>query len=404
MSTPATNRFGAADATVGYLYQIRVALLLSLARLKQTTDFLVSIEVLDDVAFETDGQPAEIFQSKHHRSREANLTDASPDLWKSLRIWIEGLSTASIAAGSTLNLLTTSTAGEGSAASYLRRDNRDVAAATTALEATARTSKNKDNAELYSSFLSLSAQERLDLLSSIFVLDAAPDIGDVDHAIGVQLFWAVDRKHQEAFRQYLEGWWFRRAIMHLTTGITTDRIVAAEIEAQVADLREQFKQDALPIADDLLNIPPHERLFAEKAEALFVQQLQLAKAGEKRVLAAIRDYYRAFEQRSRWLRDDLLVVGDLTNYERRLVEEWQLVFEAMKDELGPTAADAAKEQAARKVLEWAERTIIPIRPRVTEPFVTRGSLHILADDLRVGWHLDFRERLAQLLRSAPTAA
>ena len=78
-----------------------------------------------------------------------------------------------------------------------------------------------------------------------------------------------------------------------------------------------------------------------------MQQLNLADAGEKRIVAAIRDYYRAFEQRSRWLRDDLLVVGDLANYERRLVEEWELVFEAAKDELGVEAAEAVKKQAAR---------------------------------------------------------
>jgi C-terminal domain 7 of the ABC-three component (ABC-3C) systems len=192
--------------------------------------------------------------------------------------------------------------------------------------------------------------------------------------------------------------------VHFTSADKGDRIVAAEMEAQVADLRQQFKQDALPIADDLLNLPSNESLFTEKGQALFVRQIELAKAGEKRMLAAIPDYYRTFEQRSRWLRDDLLVVGDLTNYERRLVEEWELAFAAVKDEIGVEAAETAKEEAARKVLRWAETTLIPIRPRVTEPFVTRGSLHMLADQLRVGWHSEFRERLGQLLSPAQTAA
>ncbi|MBK7034423.1 MAG: hypothetical protein IPH49_14430 [Ignavibacteria bacterium] len=95
------------------------------------------------------------------------------------------------------------------------------------------------------------------------------------------------------------------------------------------------------------------------------------------MVAAIRDYYRAFEQRSRWLRHDLLLVGDLDSYEQRLTQEWELVFEAVRDEPGDTAADNSKETAARKVLEWAERISILIRPAVTELSVTRGSLHIL---------------------------
>jgi hypothetical protein len=36
---------------------------------------------------------------------------------------------------------------------------------------------------------------------------------------------------------------------------------------------------------------------------------------------------------------------------------------------------------------------------VTEPFVTRGSLHMLADEQHVGWHPEFRTRLAGLLVS-----
>ncbi|MBK7032615.1 MAG: hypothetical protein IPH49_05005 [Ignavibacteria bacterium] len=183
----------------------------------------------------------------------------------------------------------------------------------------------------------------------------------------------------------------------MTRTNAADRILGGELESQLSDLRDQFKQDALPIADDLLNFSPDDAAVAAHEDSPFVQQLELAKAGKRRVVAAIRDYYRAFEQRSRWLRHDLLLVGDLDSYEQRLTQEWELVFEAIRDELGDTAADNSKETAARKVLEWAERISIPIRPAVTEPFVTRGSLHILADELRVGWHYDFRERLAHLL-------
>jgi hypothetical protein len=397
------NVFGAADPAVGYLYQIRLALLLGLPRLRYSTDFQLSIELLDDVAFEKSGSPSELLQAKHHRKRSANLTNASPDLWKSLRIWIEGRSGGRIGRESILNLMTTSTAGHGSGASHLRHASRDPAAAATTLRTTAQSSKTKENAQAYAAFLALSQEEQVALLESVYVLDGAPDIQEVDDAIALELFWAVERKHLDTFREYLEGWWFRRAITHLFNS-PNDRILGAEIDARITDLRDQFKQDALPIADDLITLPPDESLFSEKANALFVRQLELAKAGEKRILAATRDFYRAFEQRSRWLRDDLLVVGDLTDYERKLVEEWELVFEAIKDELGEPAADAEKEQAARKVLGWAEQVSVPIRPRVTEPFVTRESLHILADSLRVGWHLEFRERLAHLLNVAPAAA
>jgi hypothetical protein len=266
-----------------------------------------------------------------------------------------------------------------------------------ALETTAQTSVNQGNAPAYASFLAASIPERRSILERVVILDRTPTIGALNDELKAELFWATERRHQDAFLQYIEGWWIRRVTTQLARINVGDRILGAELESQMSDLREQFKQDALPIADDLLNFSPDDAAVSAHEDSPFVHQLNLAKAGKRRIAAAVRDYYRAFEQRSRWLRQDLLMVGDLSSYEQRLRQEWELVFEAVRDELGDGAADSGKESAARRVLEWAERTSIPLKPAVTEPFVTRGSLHILADDLRIGWHPEFENRLAHLL-------
>lgn len=394
------SQFSAADAALGYLYQVRVALVWALRRLKNDSHFAIALETLDDVTFESKGRPDELLQTKHHQTHAANLTDASPDLWKSLRVWCDAWAAASIPAGTTLYLLTTATAGADSAASRLRARDRDVESALAALLATAQTSSNKGNAAAYGAFLSLGTTDRRRMLDAIVVVDAEPAIEDLDQDLRAEVFWAVDRKHHDAFLERVEGWWLRRVLHQLTRISSGDRILAEELEAQMSDLREQFKHDALPIDDDLLEFALDEAAFAAQSESRFVRQLDLVKAGKRRVAAAVRDYYRAFEQRSRWLRDDLVLVGDLVAYERRLVEEWELIFEGMKDEVGADVAEDAKQASARRVLAWAERATIPIRPAVTEPFVTRGSLHMLADEVRVGWHPDFRERLAQVLASS----
>lgn len=84
------EQFSAADSALGYLYQCRAALASALQRIRAAEDFTVSPATLDDVVSEKDGQAPELLQTKHHRSRSANLTDASPDIWKSLRIWCGG--------------------------------------------------------------------------------------------------------------------------------------------------------------------------------------------------------------------------------------------------------------------------------------------------------------------------
>ncbi|MEU7664333.1 ABC-three component system protein [Streptomyces lincolnensis] len=49
----------------------------------------------------------------------------------------------------------------------------------------------------------------------------------------------------------------------------------------------------------------------------FVRQLDLIDIGKTRVGIAVRDYIRAFTQRSRWSDDNLLLPGEISKYERR---------------------------------------------------------------------------------------
>jgi hypothetical protein len=73
---------------------------------------------LDDVAFEsTGGTPEELLQAKHHRNREATLTNASGDLCKSLRVWFEGYAAKHVPLSTTRYLLTTGVAPAESVAS-----------------------------------------------------------------------------------------------------------------------------------------------------------------------------------------------------------------------------------------------------------------------------------------------
>lgn len=394
-----SNAFSAADSALGYLYQVRVALLWSLRRARSPGDFGVSLETLDDVTFESSGgAPQELIQTKHHRRKEASLSDASSDLWKSLRIWFIAHAERQISTGTALCLLTTGSAPPGSAAWFLRDKGRDVAQALSILESTAQSSQSEANASAYSTFLSTSATARRSILDCLIVLDRAPSILTIDDELRTEVRWTTQQKHLDAFLTRLEGWWFRRVIVQLAASPQRGAILSNELESAMSDLREQFKQDSLPIDGDLSSFVLDGSTQAAHEDCQFVRQLRLIDAGERRVATAIHDFYRAFHQRSRWLREDLLLIGDLSRYDGKLVEAWGLAFEAARDELEANAPESLKRQTARNVLRWAERDAISmtIRPAVTEPFVVRGSFHMLADEVppRIGWHPDFPERLA----------
>lgn len=392
-----SNQFDASASMLGYLYQVRFALLDSLRRLQGFGSFSVSLETLDDVAFETEGAPTELLQTKHHISRQASLSDASPDLWKSLRVWIEAKRQGRSSSDAVHYLVTTSVAPVGSAAAYLRPESRNVSAAVQRLDATVLTSSSDENAKAYKAYTDLDSVERHALLQQVVVADGAPTIQSVQDELQRVLSLAVAKEFVASFVTRLEGWWFQRVIGHLAGA--SEPIVSEQIDAELEHLRQQFRGDNLPIDADLLAYETiDETMFASH---VFVEQLRLIDLTMKRILTSMRQYFRASEQRSRWLREGFLHMGELERYDQRLCEEWDIRFDIMSQELGELAAEAQMRTAARKLYEWAElEGAMFIRPACREPFVSRGSLQILSDQGDIGWHPHFLDRLKHLLERA----
>ena len=135
------TRLSAAGSALGYLYQCRVAMLWTLRRIRQggQAEFAIVIEGLDDVVFESDGSVTELLQTKHHVSRHGDLSDASEDLWKTLRVWCDAWATGMLVGETAFYLVTTATAPTGSAAVLLGpSQGRQPEAALTLLQAVAR--------------------------------------------------------------------------------------------------------------------------------------------------------------------------------------------------------------------------------------------------------------------------
>lgn len=230
--------FSAAPSATGYLFQCRYALFESLKKTRKGITFTTSIEALDDVTFQSDGSPPELLQTKHHQRRSSDLTDAAVDLWKSIRIWSEGIKSKSIPDGATFFLITTSTAGDGSIATYLRGDNsRNVGSAIERLNSVAGSSTNRTNEAAYLSFRSLTPEEKNRLFQSVFVVDSVPVMADLDSAIKEEIFHAVEFKFLDSFVTRLEGWWLRRVIKHLIDP-RTGPILSEELLTEIANLRE----------------------------------------------------------------------------------------------------------------------------------------------------------------------
>lgn len=381
----------AADSASGYLYQVRYALYAALSRQKSEPGLSVSIETYDDVAFDDGGSPKERIQTKHTRTAKT-LSDYAVEFWKTFGIWLDVVKDRPEELGRTkLILVSTAKVAEGSGLSFLRPEGRgrNIDKALPPLLKVAKDAKNEALADVFAAFENTESALRSALLDMIVVLDASPNIVDVHGQIRHLLRHAVTEQQMDAFLERLEGWWFTVAILALA-GVVKASIPVSIIDAKVQELREQFGPDKLPV--DYAFDDPSEELVAVLDSRPFVEQLRLVRVGPRRIRAAITEYFRAFRQRSRWTREQLLMDGELLKFNKRLADAWNKRFGKAEELLGKGATEDELVKAGVEVYDWACDQNYPLRG-VSEPFWTQGSFQMLANRKKVGWHPEFDNRI-----------
>jgi hypothetical protein len=315
-----------------------------------------------------------------------------------LRIWSTHVKDGVIQVPpTTLTLITTAEAPAASIAAALRPGReRDCAAALDRLREVAQTSKNDDLKAAFAAFSDLTDDQQFRLVEAIHVLDNSPDISDTGDKIRDRIRAAVDRQNRDALFERLEGWWFGKVVDQLRSAKPAP-VAGFEVYDKLRAIAEQFGPDALPI--DYLDARP-DSVDPHTDNRTFVRQLRAIDVGLTRIEKAILDYYRAFEQRSRWAREELLVGDEVDSYERRLIDEWERFAAALTEELDGAASEIELKRVGRQIFNWMEQTAdLRIRPNVSELYVMRGSFHILANKPApsVWWHPKFVERLSEIL-------
>jgi hypothetical protein len=388
MAKSAKNKYSASESMQGYLYQCRYALLLLLQRNRATPSVRMSVEKFDDVAFEGGGQPRELIQTKH-RTQPGNLTDLSEDLWKTLRIWSEGVRDNNFPLpGTVFSLITTQTAPDGGAATLLRPGaGRDPIQAASLLVAAAKATTSAQIKDACDVFVQLSAKRRNAMLADVYVHDATAQIADLEERLLQEVYYAAPIENRASFLAQLEGWWFRRVIRHLTTP-SQPSIRGIELEREMERLKDGYTEDNLPIEIPLPDPPAPPDPASDPRE--FVARLRKVGVPSSRVRRAILDFYRAYVHRDRWAKDTLLRFNELEQYDERLQGEWERLCDDLLAEL-VGADDEAKARLGRELFQRldsdaAREVVFFIRPRCTEPSISRGSLHKLADEGRLAWH------------------
>ncbi|WP_424682434.1 ABC-three component system protein [Frateuria sp. YIM B11624] len=403
MAETTTDKYSAGEQGLGYIYQGRLALY-QMLQLPEST--IVFLEKDDDVDFE-DGNGSKSLASLKHKAEGERLTDLSTDFWKSVRIWLARYKRDDRAKSNLRFFLFTT--GKVSTDSFLKRflpgvvwnSDDDKTLRELAEDALAK-SKSASIGTIAREFNELTKTEKEDFLARIQIFDRSPRIGDLPKLVKEGPMRIIRPANRDAVFERLEGWW-NDQVIRLLTGARTEGIPGDEISEKIISLSEEYKSDNLPIT--FLGKQPAEGIDTDNDPRPFVRQLREIGISKDRIHSAILDFYRAFEQRSEWARENLLVSGELDRYEDRLVDEWRRYKDVVFEELDENSAEDTLKRAGKDLYRWADLESgkihsLRIRERVTEPYVTRGSFHILANATptpRIYWHPRFLERVGKAL-------
>ncbi|MFL0198448.1 ABC-three component system protein [Clostridium sp. WILCCON 0269] len=389
----------ASEQMIGYLYQVRFALYLLLNNDNEQSK--ISIEKFDDIAFSYDDTPEIMIQLKHHVKSYGDLNNASTDIWRTLKVWLDLIKeNESWIYETKFIIITTATAPIDSAANYLRANNetRDSIAAYKLLKKVALESKNKGHSGYYKAFNDISEKLAQQLLDCVYVVDKSSNIVNIELDIRKAIRYSTLPQYEDHVCERLEGWWYKKSIEALCSKEPIF-ISQSQVRSFIVSVSQEYAPDNLPI--DITGFEDVNLEDIPLSDRIFYEQLKIICLRSNRMRVAIRDYYRAFRQRANWVRNDLLYLNELDKYEDRLVDEWEHLFCAMQDDLddyGDGLTEEVKIKNGKHLFNTIEEKDIRIRERCSNAFVMRGSYQMLANQLKVGWHPDFYERLKSLLK------
>jgi hypothetical protein len=385
---------GAAGQALGYLHQCMWALVELGQRASAEPAVELLLESLDDIQFDSDGSPFELLQTKHHVGATGVLTVSSVDLWRTLNVWMDVSQSRELV----LRLVTTQNIPEPSPLQGLRTGgDRDTATALDALLSAAKDSGNSSTETWRQKFLALDPTFRDQLVDRIYIDDRASQAPEFDKELTKTFRYAIPVGKEAVFAHLIKGWWAGICVRLLAR--TLGAVTGNDLLVQVNDIADQLKSDTLPV-DPAVMEEYDESIRDLYQDRPFVQQLLWIALDNTRLWKAIRDYHRAYSQRSFWLRYQLLAEPELDRFAFRLHDEWEQIFDARVASMSRSGRTDQQTVGQEILEELARESRARVRDRFDEPWFNRGMFHALADGelgQRIGWHPEFEAKLEELL-------
>lgn len=384
----------AVDSTLGYAFQTLHALVVLL---RARDDESVTLELTDDVTLHHNPTALDVpeetrIQLAHSiRERIPELNLKSVKLWKTIGIWANEYSPTE-----RYFLVTCAPVCE-ELQCLVGECDRNGLRQKLEEEATRVVQERQQGIHAYEeriggcqAFLVLAPDTRRELLYRIRLCTEAPNISDIDSVLDDELRNIGRPERRRALITRLREYWMNRACLSLT-GQLPRYITKGELQQRIEELASTLNGTGLQEDYGTMRAP-------EEAEIpdIMRQQIELVSGGESRIARAKSARWKSRNQRQKWLEDDVGIATRLNEFDQKLIDAWADRYGPMCDDTQHCAEDE-KQRHGCSLLDWShvEAPLWPVTiGKATAPtYVTQGTYQDLADQLRVGWHPEYKKRI-----------
>ncbi len=387
-------------SALGFYYQAFFALL-TLMR-QETDNAAVGVEQLDDIDLKVDGHNL-LYQLKHSiSSAPPPLTLKSKALWKTVKVWVDLMpelalsettlhlvTVAKLAPDSPLMSLTDLDAERNELVEAMAQEAQRVSDARAAAAKAGKPLPHADRVDGCSAFLALTETERLNLMRRTLIQADSPAVGAIENNVAGYLKLLPPEQRTTVAARLVE-WWDRQIIYSLCD--KRERVVSrSELQHQISAIVSDIEQDKL-VPDFELASPPEDY----QPDGMLARQIKLVDGKKSDLSKAIREEWKAREQRSKWLHGSPAMAAVINDYDLVLEEHWSDRHDQMVEECAELD-HKGKCQSGLKILRWtheeAPNVVRPISQGWSAAYYVRGSYQVLSIDLKVGWHADYAKLL-----------